>query len=81
MKVLAIALIAALVCITQASPIGEEVEVPELAADAMQPMELLNGARQRICTPVMCQNLCRSLGWRYGSCNAQRFCVCRRKNS
>ncbi|CAF4894904.1 unnamed protein product [Pieris macdunnoughi] len=77
MKVLAVALFTALVCVTKASPIGEEVGIPELAADAMEPMELLNGARQGICSAV-CQNLCRRMGWLIGNCNAQGMCICRR---
>ncbi|CAF4894928.1 unnamed protein product [Pieris macdunnoughi] len=79
MKLLLVAIFAALVSITQASPIeSQDVEIPELAADAMEPMEMLNGARQRICTAALCQSVCRSLGWRTGSCNAQLLCICRR---
>ncbi|CAH4036525.1 unnamed protein product [Pieris brassicae] len=79
MKVLLVAIVAALVCITQASPTDNpDVAIPELVADAMESMEMLNGARQRICTAALCQSVCRSLGWRTGSCNAQLLCICRR---
>ncbi|CAH4036524.1 unnamed protein product [Pieris brassicae] len=78
MKVLAVALFVAVVCITLASPIDEDLDNPQLSVEGMEPMEMLNGARQRICTAALCQSVCRSLGWRTGSCNAQLLCICRR---
>ncbi|CAK1551605.1 unnamed protein product [Leptosia nina] len=85
MNVVGIAvLLAAFVCLTQASPIEEpEVEAPaaflqDEYVDPMESMEMLNGSRQRICTAALCHNVCRSLGWRTGSCNSQLLCICRR---
>ncbi|CAH4036527.1 unnamed protein product [Pieris brassicae] len=72
-----VAFFAALVFITQASPIAEEIHSAELSSIAVEPMEMLNSA-PRSCTPSSCYNLCRRLGWRTGSCNGQRQCVCRR---